>query len=237
MGALAKGTIGAADVFGGALADLSPEFASAAAPFMASTLKDAETYHEKMRPLYASILQQAGARLLYVTPWPPTGLWSRRALGSTSDMSGMSIRTYDTLSRRVFNQAGAKASSLPFAELIPQLAQGKFDAVLSSGDGGMGKQLWQHLPYYHEINYAFPVSFTVISEAAYATLNLVQQRALVAAAGELESSRWSDLRARIAANEQRMTEHNVHVVKVVPADISEQLRSSAREVDKKSQTE
>jgi len=40
---------------------------------------------------------------------------------------------------------------------------GEIDAVLSSGDGGAGRKLWDHLPHFSEINYAIPLSFTTVN--------------------------------------------------------------------------
>ena len=43
-------------------------------------------------------LGRAGQHLLYITPWPPTGLWSRAPLASLADLRALTVRTADTIS-------------------------------------------------------------------------------------------------------------------------------------------
>jgi len=47
--------------------------------------------------------------------------------------------------------------SLSFADTMPKLVDGSINAVLSSGDGDAGRELWQFLPYFSEITYALPI--------------------------------------------------------------------------------
>jgi TRAP-type C4-dicarboxylate transport system substrate-binding protein len=230
MNALTAEKIQGADVFGAGVARLDPVFAQAAAPFLAPTLAIAEVHHRAMRPIYATAFRKLGARLLYVTPWPPTGLWSRQPLYSFVDVEGCKIRTYDAVSGMVFTAAGAKVSILSFAELMPRLVHGEFDAVLSSGDGGMGKELWRHLPNYTEINYAFPVSFTVVKETTWESLAPREQRSIEDAAQEIEALQWTKLKARMARNESQMRKFGVRITKAVPSDIDSRFRRAADHV-------
>ena len=103
-------------------------------------------------------LRKKGLRLLYLTPWPPSGIWSKAPLKSPSDLSALSICTYDRISSEVFASVGAKATTISFADTMPRLVDGSINAVLSSGDGGIGRKLWEFLPYFSEITYSLPLS-------------------------------------------------------------------------------
>ena len=50
---------------------------------------------------------------------------------------------------------------------MPKLADGSLNAVLSSGDGGAGRKLWEYLPYFSEITYSLPLSVASVNKAAY----------------------------------------------------------------------
>jgi TRAP-type transport system periplasmic protein len=230
MDAIATGTLPAADVFGGSIAKLNPVFARAAAPFLAPTFSDAKRYHQMMRPAYETAFRQIGVRLLYVTPWPPTGIWSRHQLKSVTDLRDLSLRTYDDLSKNVFSASGANAQNLPFGQVLTMLEANRIDAVLSSGDGGMGKALWKHLPYFNAVNYAFPLSFTVISEAVLQRLDDAGRHAVEGAAIEVEALQWQRLSARIAANHKQMAEHGVTVVTSSATEFAESLSGIASQL-------
>jgi hypothetical protein len=43
---------------------------------------------------------------------------------------------------RSLASVGAKATLISFADTMPKLVDGSINAVLSSGDGGIGRKLW-----------------------------------------------------------------------------------------------
>jgi TRAP-type C4-dicarboxylate transport system substrate-binding protein len=156
-------------------------------------------------------LQKKGQRLLYLTPWPPSGIWSKAALKTPSDLSGLSIRTYDKVSSEVFAATGAKAASISFADTMPKLVDGSINAVLSSGDGGAGRKLWEYLPHFSEITYSLPLSVASLNQAAYDALSPDLREAVDAAGRKTESELWVALSTRLQENYQRMRANNVTI--------------------------
>ncbi len=53
--------------------------------FLATSIEEAKALAAIARPAYARVLAAHGQRLLYVTPWAPSGIWSRQALTDTAD--------------------------------------------------------------------------------------------------------------------------------------------------------
>jgi TRAP-type transport system periplasmic protein len=224
--AVAAGTIQAADAFGGALGAAIPAFALPSLPFLATSLADARRLADLGRPLYEQTLAQKGLKLLYVTPWPPSGIWSKAPVTSAVDIKTLSIRTYDTTSSDVFNAAGARAQNLSFADVMPKLTDGSITAVLSSGDGGAGRRLWTFLPHFTQVNYAVPLSFAFVSKAAYDALPEDQRRAVDDAARETEARQWQAIAGRLEANYAVMRTNGV-VITDAPADVAALLRAAA----------
>jgi TRAP-type C4-dicarboxylate transport system substrate-binding protein len=144
--AIAQGRIQAGDAFAGSLEAEDAIFALPSLPFLVTSMADAGRLADLARPYLAAALQGRGEHLLYLTPWPPSGIWSKTPLKTPSDLSGLSIRTYDRISSEIFARAGAKATSIGFAETLPRLVDGSINAVLSSGDGDSGRRLWAFLP-------------------------------------------------------------------------------------------
>ena len=167
LAAVRDGRVQAMDASAGALDAVHPIFALSSLPFLATSIEDAKRLADLARPAYEAVLAASGQKLLYVTPWPPSGLWSKRPVSNADELARLSIRTYDATSTAVMRAAGANAANLSFADAVPKLRDGTLDAALSSGDGGAGRRLWEMLPYFTDINYAVPLSLATVSTASY----------------------------------------------------------------------
>src|SRR6202045_954968 len=95
LAAIAEGRVQAGDAFAGALEAEDAIFALPSLPFLVTSIADARRLADLARPYLAAALQNKSQRLLYLTPWPPTGIWPKTPLKTPSDLSGLSIRTFD----------------------------------------------------------------------------------------------------------------------------------------------
>jgi TRAP-type C4-dicarboxylate transport system substrate-binding protein len=211
LAAIAERRVQAGDAFAGSLEAEDAIFALPSLPFLVTSIADARRLADLARPYIATALHNRGQRLLYLTPWPPSGLWSKTPLKTMSDLSGLSIRTYDKTSREVFASAGAKATSISFADTMPKLVDGSINAVLSSGDGGAGRGLWQFLPYFSEITYALPMSVASVNQAVYDGLAPELREAVDTASRQTETELWTALSTRLRENYARMRDNGVTI--------------------------
>ena len=227
LAAIAEGRVQAGDAFAGALEAEDPIFALPSLPFLVTSTADAKRLADIARPHLAAALQKKGLRLLYLTPWPPSGIWSKTPLKSPSDLAGLSIRTYDKISTEVFLSSGAKAASISFADTMPKLVDGSINAVLSSGDGGAGRKLWEYLPCFSEITYSLPLSIASVNQAAYDGLSPDTRAAVDAASRQTESELWVALSTRLEENYQRMRQNGVTIDSNPEPSIVAALRTGA----------
>jgi len=225
--AIAEGKVPAGDAFAGALEAEDPIFALPSLPFLVTSIADAKRLSDIARPHLADVLEKKGLRLLYLTPWPPSGIWSKTALKTAPDLSTLSIRTYDKTSSEVFASVGAKAASISFADTMPKLVDGSLNAVLSSGDGGAGRKLWEYLPNFTEITYSLPFSVAAVNKAVYDGLSADQREAVDAAARQTEAELWTALSTRLQENYARMRQNGVTIESAPAPDIIGALRSAA----------
>jgi TRAP-type C4-dicarboxylate transport system substrate-binding protein len=229
LAAIAEGRVQAGDAFAGALETEDPIFALPSLPFLVSSIADARRLADLARPFLAAALQNKGQRLLYLTPWPPSGIWSKSPLKTPSDLAGLSIRTYDKVSSEVFAGAGAKAASISFADTMPKLVDGSINAVLSSGDGGSGRKLWEFLPYFSEITYSLPLSVASVNQAIYDGLTPDLRDAVDAASRQTEIELWLALSTRLQENYQRMRQNGVTIDSSPAPAVVAALQSGAAE--------
>ncbi|MEI6304355.1 MAG: TRAP transporter substrate-binding protein [Betaproteobacteria bacterium] len=210
--AVSAGRLVLADSFAGALGDVHPLFQLSSLPFMTAGGADARRLFELARPHYDTLLHDLGQKLLYASPWPPTGLWTKAAIGRVQGLQGLRVRTYDATSAQVFIRLGADARAMAFTDSLPLLASGGLDAVLSSGDGGAGAKLWQHLPYFTPIDYAAPLSLVTINLAAWNALDAPMRLAMEDAAAQTMQSQWRRMQTRVEENTLRLRDAGATIV-------------------------
>jgi TRAP-type transport system periplasmic protein len=227
LAAVAAGKIMLADSFAGALGEEDALFLLSSLPFLTPTADDAHRLFEIARPAYEAALSKRGQKLLFVSPWPASGIWARQAVTSAGALRSLVIRTYDKTGVEVMQRAGAKAVNLSFAEVAAKLEAGEINAVLSSGDGGAGRGLWKYLDHFTEINYAVPLSLVTINLAAWNLLDAPTRNVITAAADETMARQWQQMTGRSAQNYQRMREHGMTIEAEVPSQLRDLLDEAA----------
>jgi TRAP-type transport system periplasmic protein len=232
LATIAEGRVPAGDAFAGALEAEDPIFALPSLPFLVASTTDARRLADIARPHLDAALRKKGLRLLYLTPWPPSGIWSKTPLTSPADLAQLSIRTYDKISTDVFLSVGARAASISFADTMPKLVDGSINAVLSSGDGGAGRKLWEYLPHFSEITYSLPLSIASVNQSAYDKLSPDTRAAVDAAGRQTESELWLVLSTRLGENYQRMRQNGVAIDTSPDPSIVAALRTGAAEAQR-----
>ncbi len=228
VGAVSDGKIEIATLFAGIIGASDPFFLLSSLPFTANDFDDAKALASCSQPAVEQHLSKLNAHLLYVTPWPPSGIWSATPLTDLAALKALRIRTYDENSRAVFEQVSAQSVNLPFSAVPPKLAAGELNAVLSSGDGGAGNRLWEQLGNFSAVSYSIPLSYTVINQDVWQRLKPEQQAILTEAAKRTAASSWSNVKDRIASNYARMREHKMTLNLAPAQEIQDSLRSAAR---------
>jgi TRAP-type transport system periplasmic protein len=225
--AVTEGRFAMADTFVATLGDESPVFLLSSLPFVTPSTADARALYEAARPLYERLFAERKQKLLYVTPWPPSGIWSAAAITDADALKALKIRTYDRTGTEVFASLVTTAAVVSFADLNAKLETGEFNALLSSGDGGAGRQLWKYTKHFSNIHYAVPLSFTAISREVWDGLDDAKRNAIEQAARETTEHSWSAMLTRVAENFTRMRANGVAIDEQPPAAVMAPLRVAA----------
>lgn len=219
--------IAGGDAFAGALSGLDPVLGFSTLPFLVQSVDIARAANARARPLYEKALAARGLKLLYLTIWPATGLWSDRPLAGAGDLPKLNLRAYDANSSEVMKAAGANAQFLPMDKALAGLKEHQLNAFLTSGDGGAGRKLWDFLPYFTAINYAMPVSIAFVRTEAFVALPEPMQREVLGAAAETEQSQFALLAHRTTENYARMRDNDVNIAEPAPQSLVAALRTAA----------
>jgi TRAP-type transport system periplasmic protein len=225
--AVTDGKFAMADSFAGALGEESPAFLLSSLPFVTPTTNDVHALYDTAKPLYEKLFAERKQKLLYVTPWPSSGIWSATPVAGVDALKALKIRTYDQTSTEVLARVTVSATNVSFADLMPKLEAAQMNAVLSSGDGGAGRQLWKYLPNFSDVGYAAPLSLASISLDAWSSLDDAGRAAIEAAARETSTHQWAALANRLAENFARMRQNGVVIDDKPPAEVMAALRAAA----------
>ena len=220
--------VAGADAFAGALGKEHPIFLLTSLPFVATTIAEARLLYDTARPTYDKVLASFEQKLLFSTPWPASGIWAKKAVTTPADLKTLAIRTYDATGTAVMKAAGAEATLLSFADAMPKLREGAVNAVLSSGDGGAGRKLWEYLPHFMEINYAMPISIVTVGRAAFDALPADQRAAVERAAAAAERHQWKLIETRLAENYATMRTNGVTIATNIDPALQSLLAQSAK---------
>jgi TRAP-type C4-dicarboxylate transport system substrate-binding protein len=203
--------IAGGDAFAGPLESSDAVFGLASLPFVVQSFDAAISINSAARPFYEAALAKRSLKLLYITVWPSTGLWSDRLINDAVDLNGLSIRTYDYNSAEVMRALGATAEYLSFNEAIDRVKNHELNAILTSGDGGAGRKLWDYLRYFTPINYAVPVSLAFVRLDEFEALPAAVQAQVLRAAADTEQLQLKLLYTRTESNYVQMRANGVTI--------------------------
>jgi len=218
--------IAGGDAFAGPLEASDPIFGLSSLPFVVQSVDSARGVNARARPFYERALAARGLKLLYITIWPSTGIWSDQPLKNAEDLRALSVKTYDNNSAEVMRAVGAMAEYLPLNETIAKLKDHKLNAILTSGDGGVARRLWDDLRHFTPINYAIPISIAFVRQEDFEALSKEAQNEVEAAAAETEKSQFELLANRTAENYKRMRSNGVSIDEPAPPAVIAALKKA-----------
>jgi len=217
--AVADGLVELADTPASFMGGNEPLFLLSSLPFVVSTVDDARQLYEIAKQSYQEIFTDNGMVLLYASPWPSSGIWSKEPVGSAVDIAEVKIRSYDTNSTHALAALGAAPIQLAWADVVPQLATGGISAVLTSAEGGVGQNFVEHTPFFTEINDTLPLNFVHVNKVVFEGLSDEMQQAVLEAAQIAEDRNWEEVVGRTARKYDLLKDAGGTVV----TDISEEF--------------
>lgn len=212
LDAVGDGAVPIANTFIAPLGGIENLFLLSSLPFVAVTHDEARQLYETARPYYEKVFAKHNQKLLYSSPWPPSGLWGKKPLDSMGALKAVKLRTYDVPGTQTFRSAGAAPVQLSWADVVPQLGTGGIDAVLTSAEAGLSSRFNEHLSHFTEINYASPLNMVTINLDTWNGLPPELQQAVTKAAAAADEYTWKAMAARVEQNYKDAAARGVRVV-------------------------
>lgn len=228
--AVADGALPIANTSMGQVAGIEPLFLLTGLPFLVRGVDDARLLWEVARPYYEEVFARNNQVLLYASPWTPAGLWANKAARSAADVAGLKIRTWDASGTRTLQNIGAAPIQMSWADVVPQLATGGIEAVLTSADGGVSAKFWEHLNHFSALNYSMSLNMIHVNRDEWDALTDDQRAAVLKAAEAGSAAAWTALETRVAENYAEMEANGVTVVTDIPDDFKKALSEAGQSV-------
>jgi len=110
--AVSDGKVAAGEVLISLLADEASVYGIDSIPFLATSYNDARRLYDSQRPYLEKELAKQGLVLLFSVPWPPQGIYAKREITSVDDLKDLKFRTYNVMTRRIAELAGAQPTQI-----------------------------------------------------------------------------------------------------------------------------
>ena len=155
-------------------------------PFLADSYDEAMKLWKVQKPVLDKKLGEQGLMALYAVPWPPQGIYTKRAVNAAADLKGMKWRAYSPATARIAELVGATPVTVQAAELSQALATGVVESYMSSGSTGADSKTYEHLKFWYDTQAWLPKNAVIVNRAAFQALDKPTQDALLKAAADAE---------------------------------------------------
>jgi TRAP-type transport system periplasmic protein len=159
-------------------------------PFLATSYADARKLWTVSKPAMEKLLASQGMKILFVSPWPPQGLYSIKPVKSAADLRGTKMRAYNPATSRIAQLLKAQPTTIQLAELGQALATGTVENFLTSSASGVENKLFEQTKYFYDVNAWLPKNAIVVNQKAFDGLDKATQDVLVKAAVTAEARGW-----------------------------------------------
>jgi TRAP-type C4-dicarboxylate transport system substrate-binding protein len=159
-------------------------------PFLATGYADAKKLYGSSKKTLEDRLAKQGMMLLFTVPWPPQGIYSKKALNSVADMKGLKWRAYSPQTSRIGELVGAQPATIQAAEVAQAFATGVIDSQITSGATGYDTKAWEYVKNYYDTQAWLPKNAIIVNRKAFDALDKPTQQALVKAAADAEARGW-----------------------------------------------
>lgn len=215
-----QGVVQAGEMLVAAIGNEDPLFEVDSVPFLASSFDQSEKLWKATRPFLVERLDKQGIVLVYGSPWPPQGIYTKKPVEQLSDLVGVRFRAYSPATSRLVSLMGAVPTTVQTPEVPQAFSTGIIDAMLTSPATGVDSQAWDYVKYYYDAQVFIPQSFVIINKRAFQRLPETVQKAVLDAGARAEERGWAMSREQTSKLTQTMADKGM-----VVGNLSEKLSS------------
>jgi len=178
------------EIFMGLLGNDDPLYKVDNIPFLVTSFDGAKQLWDITRPEVEKSLEEQGLMLLYATPWPPQGFYTKEKITSINDFLGMKMRAYSASTSRMAELLGAIPTTVQTPEIPQAFSTGIVEAMATSPTTGVSSQAWDYTDFYLDARAWIPKNMVFVNARAFKRLPDEMQQAVLDAAEAAEDRGW-----------------------------------------------
>jgi TRAP-type C4-dicarboxylate transport system substrate-binding protein len=209
--AVASGKVAMGEILLSVHAAENPVFGVDSVPFLAASYDEAKRLWAASRAATETALRRQGLLILYAVPWPPQGIYTKKALTTVDDLKGVKFRAYNPLTTRLAELVGAVPTTIEAADVPKAFAEGRIEAMISSASSGAHGKSWEYLSHYYATQAWLPKNAVIVNIAAWEKLDMGAQKLISEIAREAEERGWAASRAEDETRKDVLRKNGVKV--------------------------
>ncbi|MFK7854843.1 MAG: TRAP transporter substrate-binding protein [Granulosicoccus sp.] len=221
--ALQRGQVPIGEIRLGVYGNEDPMYTLTGLPFIAPDYESAWKLKDLQKPYFDKLFAEAGLKILYYTPWPGQGFYTKFPVSSTEDFSGKKLRIYSTATQQMGELLGFDATILPFAEIPQAFSTGLIEALFTSPQTGIDIQAWDNTSDFTYAGAIFTKNAVVVNEKYFNDLSEEDQAGILAAAETAEARGW-ELSEETTKAQLAILEENGMTVSDAPDQVIEKMK-------------
>lgn len=191
-------------------------FEADSVPFLATDYEAAQALWQAQRPVVERLFDREGLMVLFSVPWPPQGLYSKKAIDQVEDLQGVKFRAYNAATERLAQLAGAIPTQVEAAEVAQAFATGRVDAMMTSPSTGADSKAWDFVSNYYDVQAWLPKNIVFVNKRAFRALDSKAQRQVLEAAAAAETRGWQMSREETKEKTDLLRENGMNVAPPSP---------------------
>ncbi len=201
------------EVFIGIMGNTDPIFKLDNIPFLATNFEQAKKLYQASKATLEKQLDKQGMMLLYSVPWPPQGLYSKKAITSINDIKGAKMRSYSPTQSRLAALLGAQATTVQTVEIPQAFSTGIIEMMITSPTTGVNSQSWDYVSHYTDVQAWIPKNMVIVNKRAFRRLSKDVQQNILTAAKHAEERGWKLAQQETVTQTQTLKDNGMQVAK------------------------
>jgi len=160
-------------------------------PFLIANYDELAIMHSIVRATWERELERRNQLVLYIVPWPTQNFYFKRPIATAADLRGIRMRTYDRVTADMVTRLGMVPQQLTNPDVVPALASGRVDAVMTSGTTAVAQRYWEFLRHAYTTNHLWASNLMVVNLEAWRRLPAATRTQIQEIGKRLEPEFWN----------------------------------------------
>lgn len=198
-------------------------------PFLISDYAELRRMHTLVRPVWEEALMERNQMALYIVPWPSQNFFTSKPLETAADMEGVRMRVYDANTSTMITNLGMTAQQMNNPDIIPALATGRLDAVMTSGSTAAAQKYWEFLNHTYNTNHLWASNALTVNLDEWNSVSEENQKIILDLAAEMEPGFWAISEAEHATRMQELMDNGM-TVEAPSAELATMMRNATKDM-------